>query len=101
MSKILLVEDDLDLLKRVGNDVFSVELLLQRICPSESESTAETVRVCIARLRNKIDSPEGDSIIRTVTRIGYKPIRADVASPYLVHANTLHYSIEIQRPPVK
>jgi DNA-binding response OmpR family regulator len=62
----------LEYLLRHPNDVFSIELLLQRIWPSESESTAETVRVCIARLRNKIDSPEDDSIIRTVTRIGYQ-----------------------------
>ncbi len=62
----------LEYLLRHPNDVFSLDRLLERIWPSESESTAETVRVCIARLRNKIDSPDSESIIRTVPKVGYQ-----------------------------
>jgi DNA-binding response OmpR family regulator len=53
-------------------EVFSVEALLNSIWPSEPEASEDNVRVCIARLRNKIDLPGSASIIRTVHRRGYQ-----------------------------
>jgi len=62
----------LEFLLRHPNEAFSVESLLSRIWSSDSEASPDTVRVCITRLRNKIDSPDQPSIIRTVHRIGYQ-----------------------------
>lgn len=62
----------LEFLLRNPNDAFSVESLLSRIWSSDSEASPDTVRVCITRLRNKIDVADQSSIIRTVHRIGYQ-----------------------------
>ena len=62
----------LEFLLRNPNDAFSVESLLSRIWSSDSDASPDTVRVCITRLRNKIDVPDRPSIIRTVHRIGYQ-----------------------------
>lgn len=62
----------LEFLLRNPNDAFSVESLLSRIWSSDSDASPDTVRVCITRLRNKIDVADQPSIIRTVHRIGYQ-----------------------------
>lgn len=59
------------LLKNPG-DVFSIEALQSRIWESDSDASPETVRVCITRLRSKIDSAGEPSVIRTVPRVGYQ-----------------------------
>lgn len=62
----------LEFLLKHPDEMFSVEALLQRVWSSESEASPDTVRVCITRLRNKIDTPGEDSIIKTVHRVGYR-----------------------------
>lgn len=59
------------LLKR-PSEVFSVEALQQQLWSSDVNASPDSVRVCIARLRNKIDEKEGASHIRTVHRLGYQ-----------------------------
>lgn len=62
----------LEFLMRNPDDVFSAETLLNRIWESDSEASPDTVRVCITRLRNKIDKDGDASVIRTVHRLGYQ-----------------------------
>jgi DNA-binding response OmpR family regulator len=67
----------LEFLLRNPKDVFSVEALLNRIWPSDSDASPDTVRVCITRLRNKINVEGSPPIIRTVHRLGYQIEGAD------------------------
>jgi len=62
----------LEFLMRNPDDIFSLEALQKRIWGSDSDASPETVRVCITRLRAKIDSPGQESLIRTVPRMGYQ-----------------------------
>jgi DNA-binding response OmpR family regulator len=62
----------LEFMLRNPKEIFSAEALLNRIWPSESEASPDTVRVCIAKLRSKIGLPDSGSIIRTVPRLGYQ-----------------------------
>jgi DNA-binding response OmpR family regulator len=62
----------LEFLMRNRNEPFSIETLLNRIWDSDTMASPDTVRVCITRLRNKIDTPGQPSIIQTVHRMGYK-----------------------------
>jgi len=62
----------LEFLMRHPDDVFSGEVLLQRVWHSESEATVEAIRTCIKRLRQKIDQDNEDSMIETLARIGYR-----------------------------
>jgi DNA-binding response OmpR family regulator len=62
----------LEFLMRNPNRVFSADALLERVWASESDATGEAIRTCLKRLRQKIDEPEKESIIRTVHGVGYK-----------------------------
>lgn len=62
----------LEFLLKNAKEVFSIESLLNRIWPTDSESSPDTVRVCITKLRSKLDVPGNPSIIRTVHRVGYQ-----------------------------
>jgi DNA-binding response OmpR family regulator len=62
----------LEFLMRHPGDVFSGEALLQRVWHSDSEATIEAVRTCVKRLRQKLDEDKDDSIIETVSRVGYR-----------------------------
>ncbi|HEY9788327.1 MAG TPA: response regulator transcription factor, partial [Candidatus Obscuribacterales bacterium] len=62
----------LEFLLRNPNDVFSVDALFARVWPSDLDASPDTVRVCITRIRNKIDSEGQPSIIKTVHRVGYQ-----------------------------
>lgn len=53
------------------NQIFSLDALLNRVWTSDSTGTADGVRVCITRLRKKIDTPE-HSYIKNVHGVGYK-----------------------------
>lgn len=70
----------LELLLKHKNEVFSPHAMLERIWPSASESSLDTVRTCVKKLRQKISAGDPESIIKTVHRLGYT-IRAD-ASQY-------------------
>jgi DNA-binding response OmpR family regulator len=62
----------LEFLMRHQNEVFSIEALTSRIWPTDSEVSADTVRIHIMRLRQKIDANNEDrSLIRTVHKVGY------------------------------
>lgn len=62
----------LEFLLKHPSEVFSIEALQQRLWSSDSNASPDSVRVCITRLRNKIDEAEGKSYIRTVHRLGYQ-----------------------------
>lgn len=59
----------LEFMMRHPNQVFSPEALLNRVWPSESDSTAEALRTTMKRLRKKVD-PDGE-ILKTVHGVGY------------------------------
>lgn len=61
----------LEFFLRNPNRVFSAEALLERVWPTENESTSHTVVSTIHRLRRKIDSPESESVIRNQFGQGY------------------------------
>jgi DNA-binding response OmpR family regulator len=62
----------LEFFMRHPNEVFSAEILLQRIWPSDSEASPDVLRVYIAKIRSCIDIPGQTSYIETVHRLGYK-----------------------------
>jgi two-component system, OmpR family, response regulator len=62
----------LEFLMRHPGQVFGAEALLDRVWNSDSEASPDALRTCMKRLRKKIESPEGDSIIKTVHGVGYK-----------------------------
>lgn len=53
------------------NHVYSLEALQTHIWPSDTESSPETIRVHVARIRSKIESDDAPPIIKTVHRRGY------------------------------
>lgn len=58
--------------------VFSADALLERVWSTESETSADAVRVHITHLRNKIDVDGQPSHIKTTHRVGYSfetPVR--------------------------
>lgn len=61
----------LEFLMRHPKKVFSPETLVSRIWPSESETSPETVRTYIKRLRSKIDIEGRSSVIRNIHGVGY------------------------------
>jgi DNA-binding response OmpR family regulator len=62
----------LEFLMRNPNEVFSADALLNKVWSKESENSPDTVRVHITKIRSKIDSPDQESLIKTVHRVGYK-----------------------------
>ena len=61
----------LEFLMRYPNEVCSLETLLNRVWPSDSDSSPDTVRVHLTHLRNKLQ-PKGGPQIKTVYGVGYK-----------------------------
>ncbi len=64
--------DLIEFLMRNPNRVFSQEALLNRVWPTESDSTASALTTCVKRLRKKIDLPGMSSYLRTVHGVGYR-----------------------------
>lgn len=62
----------LEFFMRHPDETFSSDVLLTRVWHSESDATGEAVRTAIMRLRRKIDVSEGDSLIESIPRIGYR-----------------------------
>ena len=62
----------LEFFMRHPNHVFSPDALLERVWLSESDASPTAIRACMTRLRQKIDRPGEDSVIRTVHGVGYK-----------------------------
>jgi len=61
----------LEFFMRHPSEVFTSDALLERVWLNESDSSSDTVRVHINRLRNKIDVDDSESVIRTVFKQGY------------------------------
>lgn len=59
----------LEFLMRHPNQVFTADALLNRVWPSDSESTQEALRTTMKRLRKKVD-PD-NLLIKTVHGVGY------------------------------
>lgn len=70
----------LEFLMRHPNEIFSGEALLNHVWKAESDSTAEALRASIKRIRKKIDSSEGDSLIKNLHGVGYKLV-TETTSP--------------------
>ena len=51
--------------------IFSSDTILDRVWSSEADTSPDTVRVHITRIRQKIDEEGKESFIRTVHRVGY------------------------------
>jgi DNA-binding response OmpR family regulator len=66
----------LEFLMRHKDQVFSAEAIIDRVWKSESDSTNESVRTTVKRLRQKIDVEGKPSLISNVFGVGYK-IEAD------------------------
>ncbi|MBX9668568.1 MAG: response regulator transcription factor [Candidatus Obscuribacterales bacterium] len=62
----------LELFFRNPTLVFSLEMILDRVWISESDTTKESVRTCIQRLRRKIEKEGQRSLIATIYGVGYK-----------------------------
>lgn len=61
----------LEFFMRHPDQVFSVEALLDRVWTADKEASADAVRMCIQRLRKKLDRDNESSFIKTVHRVGY------------------------------
>jgi DNA-binding response OmpR family regulator len=53
------------------NQIFSLEALQNSIWPSDSEASAEAIRVHVFRIRKKIETDGEEPIIKTMHRQGY------------------------------
>jgi DNA-binding response OmpR family regulator len=62
----------LEFFMRNPNRVFSVEALMEHVWISDTDITADAVRIAVMRLRKKLESDSGDAIIRTIHKVGYK-----------------------------
>jgi DNA-binding response OmpR family regulator len=62
----------LEFLMRHADQVFSDEAILDRVWPSSSDASSETLRTCIKKLRRKIDLEGQPSIIKNVAGVGYR-----------------------------
>ncbi len=61
----------LEFLVRNRGQVFSNDVLLERVWPVDSERSPESVRTLIKKLRNKLDAG-GPTVIHNVHGVGYK-----------------------------
>jgi DNA-binding response OmpR family regulator len=61
----------LEFLMRHQNRVFSGEQLIDFVWSSDVAVTVDTVRTCMNRLRNKLDTDGQPSIVRTIYSVGY------------------------------
>ncbi len=62
----------LEFFMRHPGQVFSADAVVERVWPSDSEATADVIKVHISRLRKRLDSKGEESMFRTVHGLGYK-----------------------------
>lgn len=62
----------MELFMKNPNQVLSTNAILDRIWPSESDATSDSLRTYIKRLRKKIDTDGQDSIIKNLPGLGYR-----------------------------
>ncbi len=68
----------LEFLLRHPNQPFNAEAIMDRVWTASSDAAPDTVRLHVMRLRNKIDEPGKESIIRTLHRVGYMLVPPEV-----------------------
>jgi len=61
----------LEFLMRHPDRTFTAEQLLDRVWPSSSDSTVDSLRSSIRRIRKAVDQPSGESCIRNIYGVGY------------------------------
>jgi DNA-binding response OmpR family regulator len=57
---------------RHPNTVFSADALLERVWTTDSEATSDSLRCAIRRIRQSIDTDGEESMIETISKVGYK-----------------------------
>jgi DNA-binding response OmpR family regulator len=62
----------LEFLMKHSGQVFRAEALVERVWPSESEASPDTIRTYIKTLRRKVDGQGMPPLIATVYGVGYK-----------------------------
>lgn len=62
----------LEFFMRHPDQVFNPTVLLDRVWTADSDKSPETIRTTIKKLRQKIDEPGCDSILKNVHGVGYK-----------------------------
>lgn len=62
----------LEFLMRHPNEVFSPEVLLNRVWTADDDVSVDAVYVCLTRLRKKLDDKEGLQFIHNIHGVGYK-----------------------------
>ncbi len=62
----------LEFLMRHPNEVFSAETLIARVWPTDKFPSTDAVRSSIKRIRSAIDVDGQDSIIETISKVGYR-----------------------------
>jgi DNA-binding response OmpR family regulator len=62
----------LELLMLHPGQVFSVDDLLDKVWPTDSEASVETVRQTVLRLRQKVEMDDANPLIRTLRNVGYR-----------------------------
>jgi two-component system OmpR family response regulator len=70
----------LEFLLRHADQFFEVNALLDHVWGSESDATDAAVWQVVKRLRNKLDDPDGESIIVNVKGMGYKVDKSRIQS---------------------
>jgi len=69
----------LDHLARNGGQVLTYDMLINRIWGPDSYRTAEDLRVCVSRLRSKIEQSGGPHCIENERGLGYRFVRPPAA----------------------
>ncbi len=62
----------LELLMRYPKQSFTAEAIIQRLWPSDTMTSSETVRTHIKNLRKKLSANEEDEFIKSVRNLGYR-----------------------------
>jgi DNA-binding response OmpR family regulator len=62
----------LELLMRYPNQSFTAEAIIQRLWPSDTMTSSETVRTHIKNLRKKLSNGDDDDFIKSVRNLGYR-----------------------------
>jgi DNA-binding response OmpR family regulator len=62
----------LELFMRSPQRVFSGDDLLNKVWPTDSDASIETVRTTILRLRQKVETDPDNPLIRTIRGVGYR-----------------------------
>ncbi|CAN5401642.1 response regulator transcription factor [soil metagenome] len=62
----------LEFFMRHPNEVFSAETLISRVWPTDKFPSTDAVRSSIKRIRSAIDVDGQDSLIETISKVGYR-----------------------------